>query len=233
MKREALTIALSALAAGCGSSTSGESGDAGPDHGSDAIGNDAAHDATHPGDATRPEGGREAGPPDGGEAAPPDGGLEAGQCRTASDCSSTPGDLCLQFTLPAMCKGSCTTGTTCTLDDECADAGAGFVCSNFCECARTGGADAGPGGFCIAGCTSTAECGSGKACSAAHHCEPASCNEASDCGPNFACPSGTCVPAPCKTDKDCKDGDFCTVESFRSSEFGCFPHLGACTPEGA
>ena len=217
MKLSKAAFTLAVFAVGCGSATSNVSGDSGIEH---SVPEGGAH-----------EGGKEGGRP--AEAGPTDSGLKAGQCRTQSDCTGSA-EGCLQFTLPPICKGSCTTGTHCGKDSDCADAGAGFICTVFCQCAWTGGADGGPGGTCLPGCTTDPECGPGHSCSPTHHCVPSACKKPSDCGADFTCTQGACGPLPCKTDSDCTGGDHCTVVAFPgSSQLACFPSFGVCMAEGA
>jgi hypothetical protein len=193
-RRSTLPIALlaSALVAACGSSdteTQATSSSASGTGGSGASGGAGASGGGGAG-ATGGSGG---------------GGGSDGTCHAQRDCRGA--SFCAAYELEPICGGEPDTDFSkmCTVDADCAAGGADQICDDKLCVIPHGGAQTPL--HCRKGCAANADCGTGQACNASHHCEAAACAQPAECGPNFTCDAASkrCIPKQCMTDAECDD----------------------------
>jgi hypothetical protein len=132
------------------------------------------------------------------------------ECEPPSSCLAPDG-----FVGCGICRP---TETDCVRDADCTSRGPAHICAPVkpqdCPCEAVT--------VCQLGCRTDAECATGEACDAAHHCVPAPCTRGS-CPSNFRCEErGTrfeCHRIPCDRDSPAA---FC-VNGF------LYDRLGSCT----
>jgi hypothetical protein len=101
----------------------------------------------------------------------------------------------------------------CQSDIDCADAGAGFICTARGQCSCY------VNPYCVAGCTGSSQCDEGQVCTA-YRCVAAPCETVTDCPNNFIC-SGSCSRKTCAKDADCNG--YCLGGE-------CYDNIGQCVP---
>ena len=134
-------------------------------------------------------------------------------CRSSDDCDSA--SICFPPSgIGCVIQNTPLGNPPCSVDSDCADAGATQVCVQlYCTSSL--------GKSCIAGCKSDADCAEGQQC-AAPRCVPRPCS--AGCPSLFTCDASTstCARYKCKSDSDCPSGGVCLGDD------GCQKSLGQC-----
>jgi hypothetical protein len=108
----------------------------------------------------------------------------------------------------------------CSIDSDCVGDGGSTTGTMICELAPSSACYCNGASFCVVGCRTNANCGSGQVCNPSHTCENTCA--AGTCPVNYSCTAGGyCQQNSCTSDSDCSG--FCVKGS-------CYQTRGTCQP---
>jgi hypothetical protein len=145
-------------------------------------------------------------------------------CSSQDDCEPSTG---MYFTChyPGESPGCppCRTGPSdCSTDGDCIRDGGSATGTMICELQTSGACYCPAAMFCVVGCRTNADCGSGQACNQGHSCENTCVAGDGTCPVNTSCAtSGFCRRRSCASDSECSG--FC-VNGW------CYQARGTCAP---
>ena len=143
-------------------------------------------------------------------------------CSSQADCGLSTG-MYLMCRAPgeSMGCGICRMGPgDCSIDSDCVGDGGSTAGTMICALAPSSACYCNGASFCVVGCRTNANCGSGQVCNPFHTCENTCA--AGTCPVNYSCTAGgACQQNSCASDSDCSG--FCVKGS-------CYQTRGSCQP---
>jgi hypothetical protein len=144
-------------------------------------------------------------------------------CRSDDDCQPTSG-MYLTCHTPGASSGCapCRMGPSdCSIDADCVGDGGSTTGTMICETQMSGACYCPAVNYCVPGCRTNADCGSGQGCNEGHRCED-NCFGDGTCPVNTSCrKTGFCRTNSCTSDSECSG--FCVLG-------WCYQTRGTCAP---